>query len=127
MRMAAPDRIEPTLVQDMLAATKFQGDERYFDRLAEEAPATVQWIASHGITFIQPTYYLAKGPPRIQPEGGGPALVRELSHAAKKAGVKFLYDCAAKTLLTENGRITGLKVTRDNAEEILAADAVILA
>ena len=32
------------------------------------------WIASHGVAFIQPPYYLAKGPPRIQPPGGGAAI-----------------------------------------------------
>src|ERR1700730_6810101 len=58
MRMAAPDRVEPTFVRDMLGATKSQGDEAYFARLAKEAPATVKWVASHGIEFIQPPYYL---------------------------------------------------------------------
>ncbi len=94
MRMAAPDRVEPTFVQDMLAATKGQGDETYFARLAAEAPATIKWIASFGIEFIQPPYYLAKGPPRIQPVGGGPVLVKTLTHAAREAGVDFLYGCA---------------------------------
>src|SRR5262245_44129328 len=55
MRMAAPDRVEGSFVHDMLAATRFQGDETYFARLAHDAPATVQWIASHGVTFHQPT------------------------------------------------------------------------
>ena len=86
MRMAAPDRVEPSFVQDTLAATKFKGDERYFTQLAREAPETIKWIGSHGIEFIQPTYYLAKGPPRIQPKGGGPVLVEELSRAARQAG-----------------------------------------
>jgi tricarballylate dehydrogenase len=55
MRMAAPDRVEPSFVHDMLEATRFQGDESYFARLAAEAPATVAWIASQGIAFHQPT------------------------------------------------------------------------
>src|SRR5665647_1109395 len=63
MRMAAPDRVEPSFVHDMLAATKYQGDEAYFARLAHDAPATVKWIAAQGVEFIQPVYYLAKGPP----------------------------------------------------------------
>jgi tricarballylate dehydrogenase len=66
MRMAAVDRVEPSFVHDMLSATKYQGDETYFARLAHDAPATVQWIAAQGVDFIQPVYYLAKGPP---PEG----------------------------------------------------------
>jgi tricarballylate dehydrogenase len=127
MRMAAPDRVEPGFVQDLLAATKFQGDENYFVRLAEEAPATVKWIASHGIEFIQPTYYLAKGPPRIQPAGGGPVLMKELARAAKLAGVAFRYGCVAQKIVSEGGRITGLEVEQDGRRETLAANAVVLA
>ena len=55
MRMAAPDCVEAGFVQNMLAATQFRGDEAYFTQLAEDAPATIAWIASHGIEFIQPT------------------------------------------------------------------------
>jgi len=126
IRMPAPDRVEPNFVEDMLAATQAKGDRRYFTRLAQEAPATMKWLGAN-IELTQPTYYLAKGPARIQPRGGGPALVSELTQAAKKLGVHFLYDCTAKTLLAENGQITGVKVIRNNAEEILSADAVILA
>jgi tricarballylate dehydrogenase len=124
MRMAAPDRVEPGFVHDMLAATKFQGDETYFARLAHDAPATVQWIAGHGVTFHQPTYYLAKGPPRIQPVGGGAAIFRELTRAAREAGVLFRHDCAANTLVEQDGAVGGVRVS--GGEEI-AADAVVLA
>jgi tricarballylate dehydrogenase len=127
MRMAAPDRVEPTFVQDMLAATNFQGNETYFALLAKEAPATVKWLASHGIEFIQPPYYLAKGPPRIQPVGGGPALIKELTRAAKQAGVAFFYSCVAREIVTENARIIGLAVEQDGTRRTLPADAVVLA
>ena len=127
MRMAAPDRVEASFVLDMLTATQFQGDQTYFARLAKDAPSTVTWIASHGIEFIQPSYYLAKGPPRIQPIGGGPVIVKELTRAAKQAGVTFRYGCAAQQLTAENGHLTGLIVAQDGAVETLPADAVILA
>lgn len=127
MRMAAVDRVEPSFVRDMLEATQFKGDESYFSRLAQEAPATVAWIASYGIEFVQPPYYLAKGPPRIQPVGGGPAIVKALLRAAKQAGVNFRYSCSAQQLSAENGRVTGLVVAHDGATETLPADAVILA
>ncbi|MSO66835.1 MAG: FAD-dependent oxidoreductase [Pseudolabrys sp.] len=126
MRMASPDRVEPSFVHDMLTATQHQGDEAYFARLAKEAPATVKWIAAQGVTFIQPVYYLAKGPPRIQPEGGGPAVVKQLALAAKAAGVIFRYNCAAQALTSERGRVTGLVVTHDGVQETLEASAVIL-
>jgi tricarballylate dehydrogenase len=127
MRMASPERVEPSFVHDMLEATKLQGDEAYFARLAQEAPATVKWIASHGIAFIQPTYYLAKGPPRIQPQGGGPTIVKELTRAAKLAGVAFRYNCVAREIASAFGRVTGVVVEQGGTRETLSADAIVLA
>jgi len=127
MRMASPERVETSFVHDMLAATAFEGDEDYFARLAEAAPATVRWIARHGVTFIQPTYYLAKGPPRIQPEGGGATIVATLTRAAKDAGVTFRYACSASEIVREADRIVGLKVTDGDRSAPLAADAIVLA
>jgi tricarballylate dehydrogenase len=127
MRMAAPDRVEPSFVQDILAATRFQGDETYFRRLAENAPETVAWIASRGISFIQPPYYLAKGPARIQPAGGGAALLRALTRAVREAGVAIVYQRTAEELVVADGRVTGVVVSAGTVRESIHADVVILA
>ena len=124
MRMAAPDRVEPGFVRDMLAATGPEGDEAYFARLAADAPATIAWIATHGVTFTQPTYYLAKGPARIQPAGGGPAIIAALTRAASAAGVAMRYGCAARAIVTQAGRVSGLAL---EGGATIAADAVVLA
>jgi len=127
MRMASPERVETSFVRDMLDATQSRGDERYFARLAKEAPATIKWLASLGIQFVQPSYYLAKGPPRIQPVGGGQVLIQELTRAARQAGVAFLYECEAKEIASDNRRITGLLVEQNGTRRTLPADAIVLA
>jgi tricarballylate dehydrogenase len=127
MRMAAPDRVEPSFVQDVLAATQHRGDERYFTTLAAHAPETVAWMASHGIAFIQPPYYLAKGPPRIQPVGGGAGLIGTFARAAKAAGVDIRYGCGAEELVVDHGRVAGVVVSSGGKRETLPADAVVLA
>jgi tricarballylate dehydrogenase len=124
MRMIAPDRVEAGFVADMLAATEGRGDPRYFARLAAEAPATIGWIAAHGIAFHAPTYYLAKGPPRIQPIGGGATIHRELTRAAQAAGVSLRYGGAAQTLVRDHGRLVGVRMATG---ETAPADAVVLA
>ena len=124
MRMASVDRVEPSLVHDMLEATRFQGDEGYFATLAQQAPATVKWIAAHGVPFHQPVYYLAKGSPRIQPVGGGETIHRELTRAAREAGVVFRFSCAADSLIAEGGAIAGVRLA---SGETLPASAAILA
>ena len=127
MRMASPDRVEDSFVRDVLAATKNRGDARYFTRLATDAPEVAAWAASHGVAFIQPPYYLAKGPPRIQPQGGGAALLAALVKAAKAAGVSFRYECAARGIVQADGRIVGLEVDQSGRRETLPAEAIVLA
>ncbi len=127
MRMASPDRVEPSFVHDMLTATQFQGEESYFARLAADAPATAKWLQSHGIEFIQPPYYLSMGPPRIQPVGGGANLLKVLTQAAKQTGVTFRYACSAREIITKDDRIAGLVVKQTGAREILPVDAIVLA
>jgi tricarballylate dehydrogenase len=124
MRMAAVDRVEPSFVHDMLEATQFKGDEDYFATLAHHAPATVQWIAARGVPFHQPVYYLAKGPPRIQPVGGGETIHRELTRAAREAGVVFRFGASAQSLVTDNNAVRGLRLADGTT---LPADAVVLA
>ncbi len=127
MRMVSPDRVEDSFVRDVIAATKNRGDARYFTRLAADAPAVAAWAASHGVAFIQPPYYLAKGPPRIQPQGGGAALLAALVKAAKAGGVSFRYGCAARGIVQAEGRIAGLEVDQSGRRGTLPAEAIVLA
>jgi tricarballylate dehydrogenase len=127
MRMASPDAVEPSFVDDMLAATAGRGDRAYFERLAADAPATARWLGSLGITFSQPPYYLAKGPPRIQPVGGGPTLIAALTQTARDRGIVLIYGCAAREIASQDGRIAGLVVEQDGARRTLPANAVVLA
>ncbi len=128
MRMAAPDRVEPSFERDMEAATEGKGDRKYFARLAAAAPATIAWIAAHGIAFHSPTYYLAKGPPRIQPVGGGPALVGGLARAAHNAGVTIRYGSSADALDRVGGRLRGVRIAPEGgAPATIPAGAVIIA
>ncbi len=129
MRLEAPGRLSPGFVEDMMAVSGGANDRAYFEKLADEAPATMLWMQAHGIEFHNPVYYLSVGPPRIQPIGGGETIVRELTRAAKAAGVRFRYDCLAEALDQDgSGNITGLRITETQGlRETMAADVVILA
>ena len=88
MRLDAPDRIDPGFADDMHKASGGRADRRYFRTLADNATATIGWLQGHGVEFVTPVYYLSAGPARIQPVGGGGAIVAKLLEAAKRAGVK---------------------------------------
>ena len=128
MRLDARDRIAPDFEAAMMEASDGRGDRHYFRTLAGNATATVGWLESHGVTFCSPPYYLSAGPLRIQPVGGGRAVVEALSRAAKGLGVVFRYGCTAKRIvMAGNGHVGGLVASGDDGTKTLPADAVILA
>src|SRR6266446_545036 len=128
MRLAAPDRVAPNFEEDMLRASNGRADQTYFYTLANNATATVGWLQTHGVEFCSPGYYLSAGPLRIQPVGGGRAIVDALSRAAKRHGVAVQYGrCAQRLVVAPNGLLSGLVVASGDTTETMRADAVILA
>jgi tricarballylate dehydrogenase len=128
MRLAAPDRLAPGFEDDMQEASGGLADRTYFRILAERATATIGWLETHGIEFDTPIYYLSAGPPRIQPVGGGSAIVAKLSDAAKRAGVKIRYETSATRLVMAEASLRGVEIqSSDGVTTALDADAVVLA
>jgi len=129
MRLDAPDRISPAFEDDMQEASGGLADRNYFRAVAENATVTIGWLQGHGVEFITPVYYLSAGPTRIQPVGGGGAILAKLLEAAKRAGVKFLYETPVDQLVMADGRcVAGVRIrSGDGVSMTLAADAVVLA
>jgi tricarballylate dehydrogenase len=128
VRLAAPDRLAPGFENDMQQASGGLADQAYFRTLAENATGTIGWLEAHGVEFTVPVYYLSVGPPRIQPVGGGGAIVAKLAGAAKQAGVKLLYATSGTRLRMVEGRVRGIEIqSGDGATTTLDADAIVLA
>jgi tricarballylate dehydrogenase len=128
MRLDAPDRIAPDFEEDMVQAANGRADYLYFRALANNATATVGWLETHGVEFCSPVYYLSAGPLRIQPVGGGRAIVGALSRAANRHGAVLQYErCAQSLVVAENRQVSGLVIASRGAVETMPADAVILA
>ena len=127
MRMAAVDRIAPDFEHDMQLASRGRADQVYFRTLADNASGTIAWLQEKGVAFSTPIYYLSAGPPRIQPDGGGRAIIERLSEAARRADVEILYDCAATDSASgERGRYV-LETAGSRGERTIEADAIIIA
>ena len=129
MRMSAPDRVAPGFEEDMQAASCGRADPAYFRRLREEAPAAIDWLGRHGVAFHQPVYYLSAGSARIQPVGGGSAILTALENAARAEGVDIRYEIRAERLLPgPDGTVDGVEArSGTGAREFIKARAVVLA
>src|SRR5262245_41913005 len=53
IRMAAPDRLEASFVDDLVTISGGRMDRAYMQRLAADAPATIAWLTGHGMAFEQ--------------------------------------------------------------------------
>ena len=127
IRMDAPDRIAPDFEDDMQLASGGRSDRSYFRALGANAVDTVSWLQARGVAFAMPGYYLSAGPKRIQPVGGGAAIVEKLSDAARAAGVTFRYQAPAQRLLMRQGCVGGVAFEADGRRVTADADAVIVA
>ena len=129
MRMDAVDRIARSFEDDMIEATGGRGDRAYFHTLATQAVETVGWLHAHGVEFATLPYYLSTGPTRIQPVGGGAAIIATLAQAAKRTGVTIHYETAARRLLrSSDGRVCAVECRHgDEPIETIGANAVVLA
>lgn len=128
MRLDAPDRVAVGFEDEMQRCSGGLADPGYFRTLAENAVTTIGWLRTHGVAFSIPVYYLSAGPARIQPVGGGGAIVEKLVQAAKQAGVKFRYQSEATRLTMATGSVDGIDIlSNDGIATRLDADAVILA
>ena len=130
MRLEAPDRLAAGFEDDMLAVSGGRSDRRIVARLASDAVATLTWARGLGLDFHRPvTYFLTAAAPRIQPVGGGAAVVEMLALAAQAAGVTTFYrTCAERLIVDERGAVSGLETRdADGGTAALQAKAVILA
>jgi tricarballylate dehydrogenase len=104
-------------------------DPNVVTTLAEQAPPTLAWLKGHGVRFIPLDIpFPTSIQPRIQPSGGGRALVDSLGAAYERLGGTVIYETAAQSLIVEDGRVTGvLAYGPGNRPVSVRARAVILA
>lgn len=129
MRLEAPDVLAPNFIDDMLATSGNRSDPAYIHRLADDATATLAWLEAHGVRFDRPpNYFLTAAAPRIQPVGGGAAIVRELARCAHDAGIEFAYATDAVSIERDaNGAVAALITQSAGGTERIATCAIVLA
>ena len=130
--------IDPLLLERSLVSPEQQPailrslsyvDPNVISTFAAEAPATIAWLKTSGLRFIPlPNAFPTAVQPRMQPSGGGLALVEALAPRFEKSGGKIFYETTARSLIQdEAGAVTGVNaVVRGNRPVQFRAGAVIL-
>ena len=121
---------------DMGRLTQYRCDPLLTETLIDQSYPTLCWMQQQGIRFL-PMYarqafkidgrFRFWGGLTLEAWGGGPGLVDSLNRIAASKGIEVRYNSRASRLQLEDGRVTGIYVTRNRREALLPADAVILA
>ena len=121
---------------DMGRVTRYRTDPDMCELLVRRSFDTLMWMRENGVRFA-PIYgrqafkiegrFKFWGGLTIEAHGGGPGLVDALTNALNKNGVALWYETAAKDLLVEGTRVTGVRVLQNGRNLAVGAKAVVLA
>ena len=121
--------VEPPEMQPSILRSMSYPDPNVIETFAREAPPTMAWLKTFGVRFIPlDTPFPTSVQPRIQPSGGGLALIEALAPCFEKDGGKIFYEVTAQRLVqNERGEVIGIRgVGRGNRPLEFGAGAVIL-
>lgn len=119
----------PSFVDDVVGFSGGRTPRWYVDALVRRLPETMEWVQGHGARFRRmPTYFINSARPRLQPVGGGEALLAALRPAAERLGVTVCYQTTAHELvLDDEGAVAGVEVDGPDGHATLAASTVVIA
>jgi tricarballylate dehydrogenase len=110
---------DPGILVDTLAdRTRWDGptatlnivDQECVQTLLAEAGPTLRWIEGFGVSFdALPTSFPTTSTTRLMPVGGGLALVKAMTRAARAQGVSFHYETTARGLVLADGAVRGVQ------------------
>lgn len=91
-------------------------------------PETIDWLKANGVKFdFLPTQFLTSTQPRLLPVGGGEAVVEALAARAEALGAQFFYETTGRSLITDGGKVIGLRARSREWGELQFQGAVVLA
>lgn len=105
-------------------------DPRIVRAFIDKSGDTIRWLEEKGIEFeYMPNYYPDQVPRAFQiVKGGGAAMTKILAKECKDLGVKFLYQTAARKILTNKKReVKGVLAVTKEKEVKIPGKSVIIA
>jgi tricarballylate dehydrogenase len=121
---------------DMARVTQYRADPDLVETLVTQSLDTLMWMREKGVRFV-PIYgrqafkidgrFVFWGGLTLETVGGGPGLIEMWTDIAKREGIEVRYETRALDLISENNRVSGVKVRDNDGEYDMTGKTVILA
>ena len=117
------------LKADMTTAGHGYNQEDLVDLFIENAGETFDWLVSLGVEYGDPTPSEEHSVNRVfLATGSGVSITNAIEKRCEEAGVEILLETKAMELITQDGKVTGVKAEgSDGTAYEIYADAVVLA
>lgn len=117
------------LKADMTTAGHGYNQEDLVDLFIENAGETFDWLVSLGVEYGDPTPSEEHSVNRVfLATGSGVSITNAIEKRCEEAGVEILLETKATELITQDGKVTGVKAEgSDGTAYEIYADAVVLA
>lgn len=117
------------LKADMTTAGHGYNQEDLVDLFIDNAGETFDWLVSLGVEYGDPTPSEEHSVNRVfLATGSGVSITNAIEKRCEEAGVEILLETRATELITEDGKVTGVKAEgSDGTAYEIYADAVVLA
>jgi len=121
---------------DMARVTQYRADPDLVETLVTQSLDTLMWMREKGVRFV-PIYgrqafkidgrFVFWGGLTLETVGGGPGLIEMWTDIAEREGIEVRYETRALDLISENNRVSGVKVRDNDGEYDMTGKTVILA
>ena len=127
MREQATPYSQADFFDDIMRVTEGRSDPDLLQTLVTQAYPTIEWMASHGHTWV-PTYAEPGASTAVSLNGGGAQLSDHWFTLAGKMGIDVKYNHQAVDFIRDSaGRITGVRAETPEGTANFHAKAVVLA
>lgn len=120
-----------TFIDDTMKGGKDMNNPDLVRKMAEDSAAAIDWLAANNAPLPEVSFSGGATNKRIhRPEGGaavGPYLVEKLLAVVEGKQIPLMLDTKAIELISDNGKVVGVKAEKNGAEVLVHAKAVILA
>jgi tricarballylate dehydrogenase len=136
-RTVVPSYSRDEYLRDLSKVTQGRNDPTLSEVLVSQITSTVRWLAAKGVryrlmyerqAYLRPDdSYLFWGGLHIGNTGGGVGLIDDHTRIAHESGADVRYGAHVTELMSDGGRVVGVRYARDGETVELRADSVIIA
>lgn len=114
--------------KDIMDYSHWRANPRLVRAIVNESAATITWLQQQGVVFTEVTINTLDAPRGYHVlRGRGEPAMKTLATRGKEKGVDIRLSTPVKRLIKEGDRITGVIIDKNGEEEVVEAEAVVIA